>query len=73
MQRNDTTASIPVSAKDSSAAAVAPDTDFEARWAAWRRRGVAHERAVRRKFILVAGFAGALAGAVALAYTLLQP
>ena len=73
MIRNESTTRIPVSTVGYSAVAAAPDTDFELRWAAWRRRGVAHDRAVRRKLILVAGFAGALAAAVAIAYTLLQP
>ena len=27
------------------------DADFDARWAAWHARGVADERAVRRKFL----------------------
>ena len=71
--RNETTAPVPVSTTCYSVVAVASDTDFEVRWAAWRRRGVAHERAVRRKLMLVAAFAGALAAAVVIAYTLLQP
>jgi len=52
---------------------MAPDADFDARWAAWRTRGLAHERAVRRKLTLVAGVAGIVATAVAIAYTLLRP
>ena len=32
----------------------AVDEEFEARWAAWRARGAAHDRAVRRRFSLVA-------------------
>ena len=47
--------------------------DFEVRWAAWRTRGVAHERAVRRTLVLVGSLAGILATAVAIAYTLLRP
>ncbi|MBI3265035.1 MAG: hypothetical protein HYZ58_18060 [Acidobacteria bacterium] len=32
--------------------------DFDARWAAWQARGVAHDRAIRRKLvILTAGLA----------------
>jgi hypothetical protein len=30
------------------------DPDFDARWAAWLARGVAHDRAVRRRLIVVA-------------------
>ena len=70
---NEATAAIPVSTGEHSAVAIAPDTDFEVRWAAWRTRGVAHERAVRRKLILVGSLAGILATAVAIAYTLLNP
>ena len=73
MIRNESTAPIPVSTGGYSRVAVAPDTDFEVRWAAWRTRGVAHERAVRRKLILVASLVGILATAVAIAYALLHP
>ena len=73
MIRTESTAPIPVGTGGYSAVAIAPDTDFEVRWAAWRTQGVAHERAVRRKLILVAGLAGTLATAVAIAYTLLHP
>ena len=50
----------------------APDTGFDARWAAWRVRGAAHERAVRRKLILTISFAGMAAIVAAIAYTLLH-
>ena len=73
MIRNESTAPVPVRTTCYSVVAVSPETDFEVRWAAWRRRGVAHERAVRRKLILVASLAGILATAVAIAYTLLRP
>ena len=73
MLPNESTVAVPVRTDGHSAVAIAPDADFEARWAAWRTRGLAHERAVRRKLMLVAGFAGALAAAVVIAYTLLQP
>jgi hypothetical protein len=56
-----------------SAVALAPDAGFDRRWAAWRTRGVAHERAVRRKLTLIGGFAGVLAMVIAIAYTLLRP
>ena len=69
----ESTAPIPVSTGGYSGVAVAPDTDFEVRWAAWRTRGVAHERAVWRKLVLVASLAGTLTTAVAIAYTRLHP
>jgi hypothetical protein len=72
MLPNESTPAVPVSTGGHSAVAIAPDADFEARWAAWRTRGVAHERARRRKLVLVAGVAGTVAAAVAIAYTLLR-
>jgi hypothetical protein len=30
-----------------------PDPDFDTRWAAWLARGAAHERAVRRRFVII--------------------
>jgi hypothetical protein len=36
-------------------AAVAPDADFDTRWAAWVERGRAHEQRVRRRFVVWAG------------------
>ena len=71
MLLHESTAAIPLSIGHS-AVAIAPDTDFEARWAAWRTRGNAHERAVSRKLTLVAA-AGGSAAAVAIAYSLLRP
>ena len=73
MTHNESTAPIPASTVGYSAVAVAPNTDFEVHWAAWRTRGGAHDRAVRRKLILVATLAGTLATAAAIAYTLLHP
>jgi hypothetical protein len=32
----------------------ATGTSFEERWAAWQARGVAHDRAVRRKMMIAA-------------------
>jgi hypothetical protein len=29
-----------------------PDPDFDTRWAAWLARGAAHEKAVRRRFVI---------------------
>ena len=73
MLPNESTAAILVRTDGHPAVAIAPDADFEARWAAWRTRGLAHERAVRRKLTLVAGVAGIVVTAVAIAYTLLRP
>ena len=73
MLPNESTAAILVPTDGHAAVAIAPDADFEARWAAWRTRGLAHERAVRRTLTLVAGVAGIVATAVAIAYMLLRP
>ena len=73
MLPNESTAAILVRTDGHAAVAIAPDADCEARWAAWRTRGLAHERAVRRKLTLVAGVAGIVATAVAIAYMLLRP
>jgi hypothetical protein len=43
------------------------DAEFEARWATWRARGDAHERAVRRRLLMLAPVA---AIAAAVLYTL---
>lgn len=43
------------------------DADFDARWDAWRARGLAHERVVRRKLFVLAS---ALAIVAAAAYSL---
>lgn len=40
------------------------DPDFDARWAAWLARGAAHDRAVRRRFVIVVPLAAALAAVV---------
>jgi hypothetical protein len=39
---------LPVSAAHHAPPAVAPDPEFDARWAAWIARGRAHDRRVRR-------------------------
>jgi hypothetical protein len=52
--------------------AVDPGSDFEMRWAAWKARGVAHERAVTQRFITVAILAGTIAMAT-VAYAVLSP
>ena len=72
MVLSESTAAVPPSTREHSAVAIAPEADFEARWAAWRARGIAHERAVRRKLILIVGVAGAVATIAAIAYALLR-
>jgi hypothetical protein len=37
------------------ATAVAPDVDFDTRWAAWIERGRVHDQRVRRRFVVWAG------------------
>jgi hypothetical protein len=37
-----------------SAGPISPDPDFEVRWAAWKARGAAHDRAVRRRLAIAA-------------------
>jgi hypothetical protein len=48
-------APLPVGGASHAAPAVAPDADFDARWAAWVKRGRAHEQCVRRRFVIWAG------------------
>ena len=45
------------------------DVHFNHRWAAWQARGLAHDRVVRQRFLVVI-LTGAIAIAVALAYGL---
>jgi len=73
MLPNDSTIAVSVRTDGHSGVAVAPDADAEARWTAWRARGVAHDRAVRRKMTVIGGIAGIVATAAAIAYTLLRP
>ena len=47
-----------------------PDPDFERRWNAWTARGLAHDRMVRRRFIVSAQVAATVAASVLIAYTL---
>jgi hypothetical protein len=70
MQPSESMAPISVSTGADAATAVVTDLEFEARWAAWRQRSIAHERAVRRTFVRLAGIAGILA--IAIAYMVLQ-
>ena len=50
-----------------------PEADFERRWAAWQARGLAHDRVVRQRFIVMAILTGAMALAAAILYGLLAP
>jgi hypothetical protein len=59
----------PASAPDRVAAAVALDTDFDTRWAAWVIRGRIHEQRVRRTFVM---WAGAIAVGAAMVYAFLR-
>ena len=74
MLPNNSTVAVPLSTTEYSAAATAPGADvadIEARWENWRTRGIAHERAARRKLTLFGAVAGSVAIAVAIAYSLL--
>ena len=46
---------LPVADTGHAETAVPLDADFDARWAAWAKRGHAHEQLVRRKLIVLAG------------------
>jgi hypothetical protein len=60
---------LPVSAAYHAAPLVAPDADFDTRWAAWVERGRVHEQRVRRRFVV---WAGALTMGAAVLYALLR-
>ena len=47
-------ATAPVGTDEGSAEPLRPDADFDARWAAWQTRGRVHDRAVRRKLLVLA-------------------
>jgi len=47
------------------------EADFERRWAAWQARGLAHDRIVRQRLIVVAILPGAIVIAAAILYGLL--
>jgi hypothetical protein len=51
MVSNEPAVLFPASAPDGAAAAVALDTDFDTRWAAWVERGRIHDQRVRRRVI----------------------
>lgn len=58
----------PVCTGDDSTEPLRPDADFDARWAAWQTRGRVHDRAVRRKLLVLAP---AVVMAAAIVYLLL--
>ena len=81
MTPHESTVAVPVSiggyspvtiAPASDPVTIAPASDFDARWESWRARGIAHERAGRRKIMVVASVGGAIATAMAIAYALLR-
>ena len=60
MSRNQSVSESPVTAFHDGTA-VPSDMDFDARWAACQARGVAHDRAVRRKLVILATVLAGLA------------
>jgi len=72
MTPHESTVAVPVSIGGYSPVTIAPASDFDARWESWRARGIAHERAGRRKIMVVASVGGAIATAMAIAYALLR-
>ena len=69
MAHKESSSASPPTTRDHPAEPARLDADFDARWAAWHARGVAHERAVRRKFLI---WAPVLAIAAAIVYALLR-
>jgi hypothetical protein len=62
-------APLPVGGASHVAQTVAPNADFDTRWAAWLERGRAHEQRVRRRFVV---WAVVLTMAAAIAYAFLR-
>jgi hypothetical protein len=69
MITSETLTPLPVSAAYHAAAIVAPDADFDTRWAAWAERGRVHEQRVRRRFVV---WAGVLTMGAGILYALLR-
>ena len=69
MAHNESSSASPQTTGGYSAEPARLDADFDARWAAWHARGVAHERAVRRKFLILVPV---LSIAAAIVYALLR-
>ena len=67
MAHNESTFASPAAPARQAAEPSGLDADFEARWTAWRARGEVHERAVRRRLLMLAPVA---AVAAAIMYTL---
>jgi hypothetical protein len=57
MAHNESISASPAAPAHPPAEPPGPDPDFEARWTAWRARGEAHERAVRRRLLMLAPLA----------------
>lgn len=49
-----------------------PDPDFDRRWAEWKAKGRAHERAVRRRLAVVATVAAPCAAVALVIYVLFR-
>jgi hypothetical protein len=60
---------LPESAPFHVASAVAPDADFDARWATWVARGRVHEQRMRRRFVI---WAAAVAMGITIVYAFLR-
>jgi hypothetical protein len=60
---------LPVSAAFHITSAVAPDADFNARWATWVARGRVHQRRMRRRFMI---WIAALAMGATIVYAFLR-
>jgi hypothetical protein len=69
MVSNEPSVQFPVSVADRAAAAVALDTDFDTRWAAWVTRGRIHEQRVRRRLVM---WASVIAVGAAIVYAFVR-
>jgi hypothetical protein len=69
MVSSESVTQLPVGATFHVASAVAPDADFNARWAAWVARGRVHERRMRRRFMI---WVAALGMGATIVYALLR-
>jgi hypothetical protein len=67
MAHNESISASPAATARPAAEPAGLDADFEARWIAWRARGEVHERAVRRRLLMLAPV---VAVAAAIMYTL---
>jgi hypothetical protein len=68
MAHNEPTSASPAASAQHAAEPSGLDADFDTRWAAWRARGDVHERAVRRRLLMLAPVA---AVAAAILYSLM--